>query len=317
MEDLFPKQTLWESQRVKFYEYGHKYLLDGKTELIGVTTLMKKHGLSPDYSGIAPDVLAHAAALGTAAHKRIEDYCEGRPTPDCRLIKTFRKLGLNVVRCEYLVTDEQTTASSVDLLAQKEEGVFILIDMKRTSTVHRDALAWQLGIYRYLFLQDNPWAKVDKCYCLPIKKGNKDDIEADTCGALVEIEPVSEEKVKALLEAERNGDTYKDDQTDQQPGIVSYTDMLTLADSSAKIKEMKATLEELESVYKAVADRVYETMLSANVDTIDTGSCIISLKRPYTKRALDSKRLQAELPDVADKYMKETEVKGNISIKLK
>ena len=38
-----------------FNEEEHKYLLDGK-ELISVTTLMKKHGLSPDYSGVGPPV---------------------------------------------------------------------------------------------------------------------------------------------------------------------------------------------------------------------------------------------------------------------
>lgn len=315
-EDLFHQDALWESERVKFYEFGHRYLLDEKTQLIGVTSLMKKHGLSPDYSGIDEATLMHAAELGTQAHKRIEDYCEGRAVADCRLIKTFRALGLNIVRCEYLVTDEQTTASSVDLLNEASKDEYDLIDMKRTSTIHRGALAWQLGIYKYLFLLNNPGKKVRKCFCLPIKKGNKNDINADSCGALVEIEPVSEKEVKALLKAERDGKIYKG-KIDTSDSLVSYSDMQTAVECARKLEDLMKTVDAITEMYDEVKGRIYETMLANNVDTIDREGLTITLKRPFTRNSIDSKKLAAELPDVYDKYAKTIEVKGNVTIKLK
>lgn len=314
MEDLF-NHNLWESQRVKFYEFGHKYLLDGKRELIGVTSLMKKHGLSPDYSGIDAATLSHAAALGTAAHKRIEDYCEGRPVPDCKLIKSFKKLGLNIERCEYLVTDEETVASSIDLLAKVEEGVYDIIDMKRTSSVHRDALAYQLGFYKTLFLKNNPWAEVRKCFCLPIKKGNKDDIEADSCGALVEITPVPEEKVLALIKAETEGREYKEES--ENTNILPYSDIMIAINCTRKINELMKSLDLLEQAYDEARGRIYDKMMEHNVDKLEVGGLSITLKRPYTKTSIDSARLKEEKPEVYDKYTKTCTVKGNVTIKLK
>ena len=295
---------LYESKRVKFYEFGHKYLLDGKDELIGVTTLMKKHGLSPDYSGIDPDVLAHAAELGSQAHRRIEAYINGTPVPETRLIKTYRDLGLNVVRTEYLVTDESAVASSIDLLAQTGEGVYDIIDMKRTSSVHRDALAWQLGIYKYLFLLNNPWAKVGKCWCLPIKKGNKDDIEADECGLLVEIQPVPEAEVKRLLEAEANGETYQPAE-DGGKMPVPYSDVAVAVSTFRKLEEIKNTVKALEATYKEICDR------------LAFDDVVIKLKRPYATTKFDTAKFKAEHPDLYDGYTYNSVVKGNVTIKLK
>ena len=56
---------LTKNTRVRFDELTHRYLLfeeDGGMRLLkGVTTLMREHGLSPDYSGIDPEVLRRAA----------------------------------------------------------------------------------------------------------------------------------------------------------------------------------------------------------------------------------------------------------------
>lgn len=312
--DLFSAPELFESGRVKFYEYGHKYLLDGKRILIGVTSLMRKHGLAPDYSGIDPDVLAHAAELGTQAHRRIEAYIGGVAVPETKLIKSFRKLGLNICRTEYLVTDEDTVASSIDLLNDCGDGVYDIIDMKRTSTVHKSALAWQLGIYKYLFLLNNPWAKVKGCYCLPIKKGNKDDIEADTCGALVPIEPVSEAEVKALLAAEKAGTEYT---TQTGEVAISEDDLEMVVSCSRRLEELSATVKMLEDSLKDAKERIYQMMLDKGADELDCGEVVFKLKRPYTARKFDSKAFKEAHGDLYDEFLRDSEIKGNITIKLK
>lgn len=53
--------------RVVFNEEQHTYWL-GDKRLISVTRLLKKHGLSTDYSAVNPDVLEKAAKKGTAVH---------------------------------------------------------------------------------------------------------------------------------------------------------------------------------------------------------------------------------------------------------
>ena len=68
---------LTRSNRVYFDATSHSYLLDGETLLMGVTELMKKHGLGADYSGIPEATLRKAAEEGTAIHQEIEAYDNG------------------------------------------------------------------------------------------------------------------------------------------------------------------------------------------------------------------------------------------------
>ena len=306
--------SLKESDCVEFFPFGHKYLLDGKVFLTGVTSLMKKHGLSPDYSGIDEETLAHAADLGTQAHEMIEAYIGGSPVQETPLLTTFKKLGLNICKTEFLVTDEETVASSIDLLNAVGGNQFEIIDMKRTSTVHRDALKWQLGIYKYLFLRANPWAEVVGCYCLPIKKGNKDDILADTCGPLVEITPVSGEEVEALLQAERDGVIYSPKTTDIALDEIS---MATVVSQLKKIAETEAVLKQLTDAMEETKEAIHQQMLAAGLEKYETADVKISLKRATVRESFDSKAFKEADPATYAKYIKQSPVKGSITIKLK
>lgn len=241
---------LFKNTRVVFTEDPHEYILDGKTPLLGVTALMKRHGLSPDYTGIDAETLAHAAALGSQAHQVIENYCNGLPTVETPLIKSFIKLGATTVATEYLVSDNETVASSIDLVVNAGENAVELWDMKRTSTVHREALAWQLGIYKYFFELYNPNIKVVACKCLPIKKGNKDDIEKDVCGSPVTITPVTALEVERLLDCERNGEIYTPvamrDDSEAMAVILGGQDALTVSEVASRLLEAQGVVKMLE-----------------------------------------------------------------------
>lgn len=69
---------LKKNSKVFFSDIVHCYLNDKGEELIGVTSLMKKHGLGADYSGIPQDVLERAAERGSRVHKLLEDYDNGK-----------------------------------------------------------------------------------------------------------------------------------------------------------------------------------------------------------------------------------------------
>ena len=82
---------------VIFDELTHSYICGDKL-LIGVTTLMKKHGLSPDYGDIPAEVLAKAAARGTAIHNLLEDYDNGKAVQEDEAgnLKAYKELGLKI-----------------------------------------------------------------------------------------------------------------------------------------------------------------------------------------------------------------------------
>ena len=307
--------------RVEFFPLTHTYILDGEKYLIGVTELMKKHGLSPNYSMIDEATLLYAAEMGTQAHQLIEDYINGLPVPESTLVKSFRKLGLDIIATEYLVTDYEVVASSIDLVAKVDDNTVDLIDMKRTSTVHKDALASQLGIYKVLFEAINPDIKVRNCYCLPIKKGNKDDILKDTCNKLVEITPMSADKVKAVIEAERDGNLFRDESTDptttEVANVVEGFLSVGFGDAIKLIADLTAQVKEVEESIASAKETIYQEMLAKGVDKLEIDGITLTVKKPYTTNKFDSTAFMKDHADLAEQYTKESEVKGSLIIKIK
>ena len=298
-----------------FYKEPHKYILDKDKELIGITSLLKKHGLNPDYSGISKEVLDHAAEMGTQAHEAIENYVNGLPTPDIPLLKSFRKLGLDIVATEYMVTDYETVASAIDLVAKVDDNTVDIIDMKRTTTVHKESVSWQTSIYAFLFEQLNPDIKVRNLYCLPIKKGNTDDILKDKCGALVELERISEWDVRALLDCERLGQRYtkpepEDDPTTELAKTFVDGHFPQLISSLRTIKQLEAYVDEAKAGIQSFMDE-------HNIDKLELDGVAVTVKKPYFSYRFDSKAFKKDHPDLAEKYTQQTEVAGSITIKLK
>lgn len=311
---------LKNNTKVKYYDFGHKYFLNGKKELCGVTSLMAKHGLSANYADIPEAVLKHAAEMGSLAHKTIEDYCDGLPTVDCGLLKSFRKLGLNIISTEYLISDNKVTASSIDLVHQETENSVWLIDMKRTSTTHTYALSWQLGIYKYLFELANPEINVEACYCLRIEKGDKDSVENDECKPLIPIEPQPANKVIDLLECEKRGEIYNDPDAQEEVGeldlVVSEKDIVTLSTAMNSIKAYETMLKAENDKIAEIKDRIYNYMLEHGTSELVSGNVQIKLKKPYETTRVDSTNLKKFYPEIYEDCSKKTEVKGNITINI-
>jgi len=300
--------------RVVFTEDPHEYILDGSKKLIGLTQLMSKHGLSANYGNISQEVLDHAAELGTQAHNAIEAYCDGLPVTETPLIKSFKKLGLNVIATEYLITDYETVATKIDLVVQVDENTVDIVDMKRTSSVHKDALAWQLSGCRYLFNLINPKIKVRNLYCLPIKKGNTDDIAKDKCGALVEIDPVSEWDVRALIDCERLGVKFEKKVEDDPTTALAETFVAghypALISSLRKMKELERAIEEAKA-------GLMDFMTEHNIEKLDLEDVTVTVKKPYFSSRFDTKAFRKDYPELGEKYTQQTEVAGSITIKLK
>lgn len=309
--------SLNQVTRVVFNEENHTYLLDSKTYLKGVTTIMRENGLSPNYGGIAPEVLAHAAEMGSMAHKCIEDYCNGIPVETNSLIKSFKKLNLKINCCEYLITDYDSIASSIDLVADVEEGIVDLIDMKRTAEVHTDALAWQLGIYKFFFEIINPTIKVRNCYCLPIKKGLKDSIEKDVCQELVLIEPISEEEVNELVTCVQMGMPYEPKEHDLPNLPLSKADIDNLTALERNLANAELLVKQYKEQVELTRGKLLNYMVENKLDKMQVGEGEYSIRKATTRTSIDTKKLKEDFPELAQKYAVSSEVKASITYKIK
>lgn len=294
--------------RVRYDELTHRYLLTdeggGMRLLKGVTTLMREHGLSPDYSGIDPAVLRRAAERGTEIHHLLEDYDNGRAVAETPELKAYRRLGLAVAASEYLVSDCRTVASSIDKVIRVDDNTVDLGDVKTTSTLHKDAVAWQLSIYKWLFGLANPGVAVRKLYGIHVRGGR---------ARLVEVAEVPPERVAALFEAEAAGrrlETRADITAALTPAETE-----ALVATSLRIESVKGALKELEAARAEAAEKLAAYMEANRIPELTACGCIIRLKPGYNTERVDCRRLRDESPEVYARYAKTSMVKASIIIK--
>ena len=304
---------LKKNTEVYFDDLTHTYLYKGK-ELTGVTTLMKQMGLSPDYSGISEEVLQNAADRGSAVHKAIETFCKsGSPVIDCRYfdeamsgLQAYKKLGIQALENEYLVSDNESIASSIDLIAEDGDGV-ILYDIKTTSAVHKESVAWQLSIYRWLFSLANPGIEVHRLYCLHIRDG---------VAKLIEVTPVPEEEVARLIQCFKEGVPFT-----QASLTVSHEIEVAVekvADYEMAIQDFERRIKEFKTLQETVKGRILAWMKSQNLKKWEVSENLsFTYIEPTTRLAVDSTRLKKEHPDIYTAFLKESQVKESLRINLK
>lgn len=302
---------LQDNKKVFFDPLSHTYLIGDKV-LIGVTSLMAKHGLSPDYSGIPEATLKKAAAEGTAVHQEIEDYDNGISVLRTPLIDDYsalcRERGLIFVKNEYLVSDNELVASSIDGVYGPDNSIS-LVDYKTTQKVHRRPLSWQLGIYKVLF-ERQTGLKVANCYCLHIDKKTR------TINGLIPIEPVSEAEVDALLLAEKEGRIYIDQYEEPSAELVlTDAELTAYVTQQAEIARFKEQIKAIEETIKGLDERVIAYMIENNLDTLEGGGGVFKLKKSFERTSIDTARLKKNQPGIYEQYKKVTIVSPSLTFK--
>lgn len=293
---------LRKNKEVAFNEWLHVYTASDGHTLIGVTELMKRHGLSPDYGGISKDVLEKAAARGTAIHQLLQDYDDGKAVIEDENLKAYKALGLKVHCSEYLVSDNEIVATFIDKVLDDCS----LVDVKTTSSVHRRPLEWQLSIGAYLFELQNPGKKVPHLYCIHVRDGKAKQIE---------VSRIPNEAVERLLECERCGVVYSDNPVPADAALALEEQAVVLAEQLDQIARLKLAIKETEQASAELQQRLYDYMTENNLDEMACELGTFVRKAPYTKKALDSTRLKKEKPELYEQYLKESEVKGSITFK--
>lgn len=143
---------------LEYIDETHTYLYDGVV-LPSITQLLKvKFGNK--YNGISKEVLERASIQGTAVHKAIEDYeqqCIESDLPELRNYKFLKKAYkfdcvANEVPVVLFQGDEAVACGRLDLVLAEGEQIG-LGDIKRTSTLDKNYLAYQLNLYRIAYQQ--------------------------------------------------------------------------------------------------------------------------------------------------------------------
>lgn len=143
---------------LEYFDDTHTYLVDGVV-VPSITQIMNiKFGSK--YKDVDKKVLENAANRGTAVHEAIEKYCKTGELDDKKETRNFRFLQkqykFEVVENEIPVilfkNDEPICAGRLDLVL-KMNGEIGGGDIKRTSTLDKEYLAYQLNLYRIGYKQ--------------------------------------------------------------------------------------------------------------------------------------------------------------------
>lgn len=142
---------------LEYDDETHTYIVDGL--IVPSVTQILKVKFGNKYEYVKRDVLEAAAERGTAIHKAVENYCKGG-VPTCQEAKNFRWLkyqyDFNVLENEAPIIifkdDTPVAAGRLDLVIDIGEYTAIA-DIKTTSTLDKEYLAYQLNLYRLGYMQ--------------------------------------------------------------------------------------------------------------------------------------------------------------------
>ena len=144
---------------LEFLDDVHQYLIDGVC-VPSITQILKSR-FGNKYAGIDKATLNRAAEKGTEMHKVIEDWCKDGTESDLKELRNFKflknKYHFEVLENEVpviLFVDENPVAAGrLDLVIEDLDGDTGLADLKRTSNLDKEYLAYQLNLYRVAYRQ--------------------------------------------------------------------------------------------------------------------------------------------------------------------
>lgn len=143
---------------LEYIDETHTYLYDGV--ILPSITQMLKVKFGSKYNNIPKQILERASAQGTAVHKAIEDYERDNTESDLPELNGYKLLKEkyrfeclhNEVPIVLFKDDEAVACGRLDLVLL-EDGKFGLGDIKRTSSLDKEYLTYQLNMYRIAYQQ--------------------------------------------------------------------------------------------------------------------------------------------------------------------
>lgn len=147
-----------QGHTLEYFDSEHLYLVDGLivpsiTQIMGVRFGNK-------YNGVNPAILNRAAEAGTATHEAIERFCKSGEETDLPELRNFKFLqkqyAFEVLENEVpviLFMDEKPVGAGRLDLVLRMNGEIGGADIKRTSALDKEYLAYQLNLYRIAYNQ--------------------------------------------------------------------------------------------------------------------------------------------------------------------
>lgn len=306
---------------VRFDALAHTYELNGH-KLMGVTPIVN-WVFNKTYDGISAETLARAAERGSGVHRACQlfDDCGLMDEEYTREVEAYRSIctgaGLTPLLSEYLVSDEQDLASSIDKVFRPVDGCYPLADLKATSAYHAENVTLQLSIYAWLFEMQNPERKAGRLYCiwLPREKYGKP--------TLYEVQRIPSEVCECLVSdyaVEQNQEYWASRLLEYCPKLPTAID----GQLPANLVQAEREIARLELDIKAMTDRskelragLLELMQANGVKKWEGELITFTRKDGSVRTTLDTAKVKSQYPDVYAACCKESKTSESLMIKIK
>lgn len=143
---------------LEYFDDGHIYLVDGV--VVPSITQLLKFKFGNKYDCVSRETLQRASDAGTQVHDAIQRLCETGEIADFPEVRNFlflkKQYQLEVLENEtpviLFLNDEPISAGRLDMVIDMG-GQIGGADIKRTSSLDKDYLFYQLNLYRIAYRQ--------------------------------------------------------------------------------------------------------------------------------------------------------------------
>lgn len=304
------KEALKHNFGVIYDPNTHTYTDAQGLELSGITGIIKQYICPNIYADVPVEVLENARIRGTKLHSLLELYANGTfanvTEEDAEIIENFNAMALALedytcLASEYVVSNNELTASPIDLLALDYEGNLTIIDLKTSHSLNVEFVTWQLNFYRY-FLEIQTGLKTDNMQALHVSNGK---------AKFVKVQKIANEHLEYMLSCAYNFKEFKNPLQVEEDKI---TKLETIYREKKALEEQIKALEEQEEQIKA---EVIAEMKANAVKTYESDSIRVTFKSESVKNSFDSKKFAEAEPELYKNYLKTSKIKESLTIKLK
>lgn len=289
-----------KESEIELKEPEHRYFDKEGKEYFGITGMVKRQLFPDKYKDVPEDVLMNAARKGSHIHSILELY-DNTGLYNDSFVEDYQakldEMNLTHVESEFIVNDDYF-ATPIDKI-YLQDGKYCLADVKTTYELDREYVSWQLSICEYLFKLLNPKTEIDKYYAVHVRNGVN----------IVEVSKKPVEEAIRLLTCERNGEQY-----------VKPTDLMMPKEYSEASKDIQYILEQADyyaKKKKELQENLLVRMEDAKVKKWENDYISFSRKEDTTRESFDTKAFQKDHPELYKEYLKYSNVKGSVTIKVK
>lgn len=282
---------------VRFIEEPHGYISKENEPILGLTSLLAKHGITKDISNIPKHYLKKAGNKGTIVHQQIEDYDNLGIMPTDEWAIPYTTINLKVLASEFLVNYENIVATQIDKILED----FSVCDIKTSREVDVQGVTWQCSIGAYM-LEKQCNIKVPKIYCIHLREGKVN---------MFELDRISDEEIERLFDCERNNNLYA-------LPISTKTDISLPDNLSTKAKRLYSAISKINQLKEQLDNEIIEFMKENSLYSIKTDDISFTLVKPSTTETFDKKSFIKDNPTIdLSKYNKISVRKEYLKTKIK